>query len=99
MNYQIDNHPAYSPGVNPVEIVWVELKKLLQELSKTWRYTSKQNQTKSSWAITASLRDYSGEIFRQVIDVYAWPGGGSNESEGLVYQILVTYFLFESFYL
>lgn len=31
INYQVDDHPAYLPNLNPIEQVWVELKKRLQE--------------------------------------------------------------------
>lgn len=31
MNYQIDAYSAYSPDLNSIEHVWVELKKRLQE--------------------------------------------------------------------
>lgn len=31
MNFKVDDHPAYSPDRNPIEHVWIELKKRLQE--------------------------------------------------------------------
>lgn len=31
MNYQVDDHPAYSPDLIPIKHVWIELKKQLQE--------------------------------------------------------------------
>lgn len=31
MGFQVDEHPASSPYLNPIEYVWVELKKRLQE--------------------------------------------------------------------
>lgn len=30
-NINIEDHPPYSPGLNPIEHVWVELKKRLQQ--------------------------------------------------------------------
>jgi len=90
-NFQVDDWPHYSPDINPIKHVLVELKHRLHGKYPDTGYTTgwpNQEKAKVAWSPGRDLIGHPGGMLWETVDKYAWQCGYRNWCWGMVYKVL-----------